>query len=235
MRHVLLSLTSVMLLAGCQAEGPDSAAALDVPAIETGDISIDTLKSVTQMLTSDEVEGRAPGTAGEAKTLALHTEQFRREYENAIPMNRYGTVGEIATRSSKNMKGYWNNPEATARSLRDGIGYHDFSVGDETLRLRATVGIADLALGFFPELPAMLAAEAGSSSMQLEPLWGCEYVCVMRRGHPLAKKKLTLDAFCAARHLLVSFSGRPYGFTDEALASPARTSTTRAALTPVAR
>ena len=30
---------------------------------------------------------------------------------------------------------------------------------------------------------------------------------------------LTLDAYCAARHLLVSFSGRPYGFTDQALAA----------------
>jgi DNA-binding transcriptional LysR family regulator len=79
-------------------------------------------------------------------------------------------------------------------------------------------GDADLALGFFPELPAMLAAEAGSSSMQLEPLWGCEYVCVMRRDHPLAAQStLTLDAFCAAQHLRVSFAGRPRGFVDAAL------------------
>ncbi len=28
-----------------------------------------------------------------------------------------GTVGEIATRSSKNMRGYWNNPEATAETI----------------------------------------------------------------------------------------------------------------------
>ena len=28
-----------------------------------------------------------------------------------------GTIGEIATRSSKNMKGYWNNPEATAATI----------------------------------------------------------------------------------------------------------------------
>ena len=41
----------------------------------------------------------------------------------------------------------------------------------------------------------------------------------MRRGHPLADQDLTLDTYCQARHLLVSFSGRPYGFVDEALAS----------------
>jgi DNA-binding transcriptional LysR family regulator len=41
----------------------------------------------------------------------------------------------------------------------------------------------------------------------------------MRRQHPLAQKNISLDEFCNARHLLVSFSGRPYGFIDEALAS----------------
>jgi DNA-binding transcriptional LysR family regulator len=48
-------------------------------------------------------------------------------------------------------------------------------------------------------------------------LYDSNYVCVMRRDHPLAQGPLTLDAYCAARHLLVSFSGRPYGFVDEAL------------------
>jgi DNA-binding transcriptional LysR family regulator len=79
-------------------------------------------------------------------------------------------------------------------------------------------GEADLALGFFPELPATLAAETGSQVMQLEQLWGCEYVCVMRSDHPLAAQAtLTLDAFCAAKHLRVSFAGRARGFVDEAL------------------
>jgi DNA-binding transcriptional LysR family regulator len=45
---------------------------------------------------------------------------------------------------------------------------------------------------------------------------------VMRRGHPLAEQPLTLDAFCAARHLLVSFSGRPYGFIDQTLGALGR-------------
>ena len=84
---------------------------------------------------------------------------------------------------------------------------------------------ADLALGYFPAVLADITAklQAGSTAnFDHARLYDGEYVCVMRRGHPLAKKKLTLDAFCAARHLLVSFSGRPYGFTDEALASLGR-------------
>jgi DNA-binding transcriptional LysR family regulator len=85
-------------------------------------------------------------------------------------------------------------------------------------------GGADLALGFFPELPAALAAEAGSHSMRLELLWACEYVCVMRRDHPLAAQPtLSLDAFCAAKHLRVSFTGRPRGFVDDALQRLGRT------------
>lgn len=38
----------------------------------------------------------APGPVDTPMTRVLHTEQFRREYEKAIPMNRYATVGEIA-------------------------------------------------------------------------------------------------------------------------------------------
>jgi DNA-binding transcriptional LysR family regulator len=84
---------------------------------------------------------------------------------------------------------------------------------------------ADLAIGYFPAVLADITAkmQAGSTAnFDHARLYDGEYVCVMRRRHPLAKKKLTLDTFCAARHLLVSFSGRPYGFTDEALASLGR-------------
>lgn len=86
-------------------------------------------------------------------------------------------------------------------------------------------GIADLALGYFPAVLADLTAKAQSGeavAFEHHRLYDGEYVCVMRRGHPLAYKQISLDSFCAARHLLVSFSGRPYGFIDEALASIGR-------------
>ena len=45
----------------------------------------------------------------------------------------------------------------------------------------------------------------------------------MRNGHPLAAQdELTLDAYCSANHLLVSFSGRAHGLVDEALAQLGR-------------
>lgn len=86
-------------------------------------------------------------------------------------------------------------------------------------------GTADMALGYFPAVLTDLTgrAQAGEAvAFAHQRLYAGEYVCVMRQGHPLAQQALTLNTYCAARHLLVSFSGRPYGFVDEALASIGR-------------
>jgi DNA-binding transcriptional LysR family regulator len=80
-------------------------------------------------------------------------------------------------------------------------------------------GEIDVALGFFPEVALDLAGEGETASCRLQPLFSTVYQCVMRRGHPLATlPQLSLDAYCAADHLRVSFEGRPIGFVDEALA-----------------
>ncbi len=81
---------------------------------------------------------------------------------------------------------------------------------------------ADLAVGHFPAMLADLTARAqGGEAVGFahQRLYEGEYVCVMRKGHPLARGPLTLDRFCSARHMLVSFSGRPFGFIDESLAA----------------
>jgi DNA-binding transcriptional LysR family regulator len=80
---------------------------------------------------------------------------------------------------------------------------------------------ADLAVGHFPAALTDLTARAQmgeSIAFRHHRLFSGDYVCVMRQGHPLAGEALTLDRFCQARHMLVSFSGRAYGFVDEALA-----------------
>jgi len=80
---------------------------------------------------------------------------------------------------------------------------------------------ADLAIGYFPAVLADLTARAQTGeavSFAYQRLYSGEYVCVMRRDHPLAAAPLTLNDYCAARHLLVSFSGRPFGFVDQSLA-----------------
>ncbi|SFU74045.1 transcriptional regulator, LysR family [Polaromonas sp. YR568] len=83
----------------------------------------------------------------------------------------------------------------------------------------------DLAVGYFPSLLADLTAHAQSGEplpFLHQRLYDGEYVCVMRKDHPLATGPFSLNRFCAARHMLVSFSGRPFGFVDEALASLGR-------------
>ena len=54
-----------------------ASAALDIPEVEAGDIAEATIKDVTRLLSSDEFEGRMPGTPGEEKTIALLTERFK--------------------------------------------------------------------------------------------------------------------------------------------------------------
>jgi DNA-binding transcriptional LysR family regulator len=82
-------------------------------------------------------------------------------------------------------------------------------------------GDIDLAVGFFPGVAAQLSSDTGSP-IRHERLYSGHYVCVMRKNHPLAKVDLTLDRYCEANHLLVSFSGRAHGLSDEALAQLGR-------------
>jgi DNA-binding transcriptional LysR family regulator len=89
-------------------------------------------------------------------------------------------------------------------------------------RTRLDEGVIDLAVGYFLAVLADLTAQAQAGNMAAfdhERLFIGEYVCVMRKGHPLEKGTLTIRKYCAANHLLVSFSGRPYGFIDQSLAS----------------
>jgi DNA-binding transcriptional LysR family regulator len=80
-------------------------------------------------------------------------------------------------------------------------------------------GEADLAVGHFPEAVTALGADGAEATLRHQPLQTSDYVCVMRKGHPLATGPLTLDRYCAAHHLLVSFSGRATGRTDAALSA----------------
>ena len=87
-------------------------------------------------------------------------------------------------------------------------------------------GELDVAIGYFPAAVAAIGTDAMQAGLagafEHHRLYDSEYACVMRAGHPLAAGPLDLDHYCEARHLLVSFSGRPFGFVDEALAAIGR-------------
>ncbi|MDZ7919483.1 LysR family transcriptional regulator [Rhodoferax sp.] len=87
-------------------------------------------------------------------------------------------------------------------------------------------GDADLAVGHFPSVLTDLTARAQSGAAESflhHRLFAGDYVCVMRKDHAMAQGKFTLDRFCEAQHLLVSFSGRAFGFIDESLTNLRRT------------
>lgn len=88
---------------------------------------------------------------------------------------------------------------------------------------RATLlhGDIDLAIGHFPGVAVQLASGT-DSPIRHEELYSGRYLCVMRKGHPLSEGELTLDTYCDANHLLVSFSGRARGLVDDALAQMGR-------------
>ena len=87
-------------------------------------------------------------------------------------------------------------------------------------------GTLDLAVGYFPAAVAAIdhaTMQAGMPDpVSHQRLYDGEYVCVMRADHPLTHAGVSLETYCAARHVLVSFSGRPYGFVDEALSALGR-------------
>ena len=52
------------------------------------------------------------------------------------------------------------------------------------------------------------------------PLYDEDFVCVMRKGHPFAKKKqLTVKEFSQSKHLMVATTGKAFGFVDYLLES----------------
>ncbi len=81
MRKILWGLAPIMALTACYADtdsagGGAETAEMNIPEVTEGEISVDTLRDITRELSSDEFEGRMPGTIGEEKTLALLTERF---------------------------------------------------------------------------------------------------------------------------------------------------------------
>lgn len=71
-------------------------------------------------------------------------------------------------------------------------------------------GEADLMLGFYGKLPPQHHEQR---------LLEDEYVCVVRRGHPRVKGKLTLARYLELEHVLVSARGNSPGSVDRALSA----------------
>lgn len=71
-------------------------------------------------------------------------------------------------------------------------------------------GELDLMIGFYDHVPARHGHEL---------LFADEYACVVRKGHPLVKRRLTLARYLELSHVLVSSSSDSPGSVDKALAA----------------
>ena len=70
-------------------------------------------------------------------------------------------------------------------------------------------GDIDFALGAYGELPERFGVAIVDDN---------EFACMMHAKHPLARGRLDLERYAAAKHLLITPRGDPSGFVDEALA-----------------
>ncbi len=88
---IALAVAAALSLSACASTiGP---AALDIPAASAGALSEATMKDLTRQLSSDEFEGRMPGTIGEDKTVALMVERFKAA--GLVPGNKGSWVQDV--------------------------------------------------------------------------------------------------------------------------------------------
>ncbi|MFP5431771.1 MAG: M28 family peptidase [Alphaproteobacteria bacterium] len=76
MRSSIAAIAAVLALSACATDGMDAPPASVAAAPDAAEPSIDTMKRLVQEMSSDAYEGRAPGSAGEEKTLALLVAEF---------------------------------------------------------------------------------------------------------------------------------------------------------------
>lgn len=101
-------------------------------------------------------------------------------------------------------------PALIERLRREAPGVTLSTVRNTAVNLRDELeaGKVDAAVGLLPHL------KAGFFQRRL---FTQRYVCLMRQGHRLARRKLTLAEFSAAEHLMVVSAGTGHGKVDELL------------------
>jgi DNA-binding transcriptional LysR family regulator len=101
-------------------------------------------------------------------------------------------------------------PPLLERLRREAPGVTLSTVRNTAVNLRDELeaGKVDLAIGLLPQL------KAGFFQRRL---FTQPYVCLMRRGHRLARRKMNLAEFSAAEHLVVISAGTGHGKVDEVL------------------
>ena len=106
------------LLAGCATTGAPRAVAPTDPA-SWAPIQPERMSAIVRTLASDEFEGRGPGTAGEAKTIAYLVQQFQ-----SLGLEPGGPDG------------HWTQTVPLVRTQLDKAGTASFAMGGQNIPLR---------------------------------------------------------------------------------------------------
>jgi DNA-binding transcriptional LysR family regulator len=216
--------------------------------VHLGTFDLNLLLALDALLTERSVT-RASARIGITQSAASHAlarlrkltgdELLVRGRDGMVPTLRAEAMGDPLRRALEDIRGTLSPPPAfdpkTAR-LRVFIGTSDYAelvllpgvmarLGREAPGVELRVVVpgdefgSDLASGkldivLMPPVPG----DEGLS-IRRQQLLEERFVCVVRRGHPLAKKKaLTLSRFASASHALISPWGKEGGFVDDALA-----------------
>jgi len=102
-------------------------------------------------------------------------------------------------------------PKLLARIGKEAKGVRLHVQGWPHNRVPSTLerGEADLMLGFYSDVP---------SGHRHELLFEDRFVCIVRKGHPVAKQRLTLKRYLALEHVVVTQEPGALGVVDEVLA-----------------
>ncbi|HEY8088844.1 MAG TPA: LysR family transcriptional regulator [Polyangiaceae bacterium] len=171
-----------------------------------------------RLLTGDELLVRGPGgmvPTVRAEALSMPVRRALDEVARALAPAAAFDPRTAVTRLCIGTSDYGELvllPRLVARLAREapGVDLRVRTLGEDMPALLAS-GSIDLAV-------APLMAHDERPGIHGRKLFSDRFVCVVRRGHPLAKKKLTLARFAAASHALIAPRGQEGGFVDDALA-----------------
>ena len=99
---------------------------------------------------------------------------------------------------------------ATLERIAPSVRLHWMQVPRAAVPLDLVAGRLDFAI----DIPGL---DLQHSELEQEPLTEDEYVCVMRRDHPLSTTKLTLESYLSCRHVTVSGRRRGRTLIEEAV------------------
>ena len=135
MNRLAFSLVPFALLTACTSGGSDTAA---IPDVTVPEISLTTMQDVTAKLASDEFEGRAPGTPGEEKTVALLIERFKAA--GLQPGNKGSWTQDVplVEMTAKNISPLTFTGGKTSLSLASGTQFAAFSY-----RVQPSIAVKD--------------------------------------------------------------------------------------------